>query len=721
LTALLELRGEVLGPPAPRSLAELSARLSHPVLLSTALARLDLPQLQVAEALAALGAGAGRAALYRMVGAGGPGERRAVDEALAVLGTHAMMVPGECRLDPGLEAGWPEPLDLGVHLADVLASLTVDDLRAALSLWGVGGLAKLGKAALVAALGRPLGDPDRVRAVVAAAPAPLPEALVDAAFGRHRFSHWTSFRPGHLRYRSSALTPTEWAMARLLLVPSPYDGELQLPAEIALALRGPNWHAPFTPDPPAIRRTRVDPAAVQRSAAAAGGDAVRLAGDVLRLVARQPPALLKNGRLGARELRRLGKELDTSPERVRFVVALGHHRGLIDHERGKLVTTAAAGAWLDAEPGAALAALVATWMELPDIPLDVDELAWDPVDLPRAVEARRAVLAVLDENPDLTPSQREDVVAAAYWRRPIPMGRGLRGNVAPDVDDEGAEPVTDSDRTVRALLAEAEILGVTGGGALSPAGRAAARGQDVRAAIGSALGRAQEHAVLQADLTATVLGQPSAPLAALLDLMADRESRSTANVWRFSPTSIRRALDTGRTADDLIADLVVAGRDEIPQALRYLVSDTGRQHGRLQVGGAGSYVVGEDAALLAEVVADRRLRRLDLRLLAPTVLVSPVPLDELMRGLRAAGHGAVALRPDGTPVIARAGEGGSTPTAERPRSRPAAGIGLTGPPSSPRPAAVATALLAAGDTGKRLLDVGQTVIDIDSLREYADG
>ncbi|WP_351231152.1 helicase-associated domain-containing protein [Streptomyces sp. NPDC002133] len=64
-----------------------------------------------------------------------------------------------------------------------------------------------------------------------------------------------------------------------------------------------------------------------------------------------------------------------------------------------------------------------------------------------------------------------------------------------------------------------------------------------------------------ADLTAVVTGTPSAPLAALLDLVADRETSGTASVWRFSPGSVRRALDAGHSPDELTADLgaVAAG------------------------------------------------------------------------------------------------------------------------------------------------------------------
>ena len=714
LTELLTLRPEVLGPPAPRSLAELSARLGHPVLLSLALARLGLPELQAAEALAALGPAAGRAALDGLLGIDGPAGGQALDRVLGSLAARGMLAPGRCRLDPDLEAGWPQPLDLGPRVEDVLSVLTVTDLQAVLSLWGHGHRAGTRKSDLVSAAYRLLTEPDAVRAMAASAPAPLPEQLVQAAYGRHQFSHWGYVLPHHSRFRQDRVSPNEWAMFRLLLVADGRTGTLRMPAEVALALRGAGWHAPFDPAAPPVAWQPVPAEVTRRSAGAAGADLVRLVSDLLRATSGTPLTLLKRGGVGAREIRRLARQLGAEPEPVRFVLALAHHIGLVAGGGAGVTGTAAGEEWLHLEPARALAVLVAGWMDLPDIPLDSDDLAWAPLDVPTATDLRRVVLGLLAGSPGQAPAGPGKIVGAVYWTMPTVLGRGLSGNVgAPTAPCDAAGPA--GVRTVEAVLAEAELLGVTGAGAISPAGVAALTGggvDAVEAAFGADLGSAQRSVVLQVDLTATVLGHPAADLAALLDLSADREARSSANVWRFGAASVRRALDAGLAASDLVAELAAAAGAEVPQTLRYLIEDTGRRHGRLRAGGAGCYVRSEDAGLLAEVAADRRLRRLDLRLLAPTVLVSSAPVAEVMAALRSAGHGPVEEGAGGAAVPARK----AAPSA-RPRPR-------TARPQSPRreptdPARVAATLLAGADSANRLLDVGQTVIDIASLRELA--
>lgn len=46
----------------------------------------------------------------------------------------------------------------------------------------------------------------------------------------------------------------------------------------------------------------------------------------------------------------------------------------------------------------------------------------------------------------------------------------------------------------------------------------------------------------------------------------------------------------------------------------------------------------QDTALLAEVCADRKLKNLGLRLLAPTILACQVPVDVALASMRTAGY-----------------------------------------------------------------------------------
>lgn len=106
---------------------------------------------------------------------------------------------------------------------------------------------------------------------------------------------------------------------------------------------------------------------------------------------------------------------------------------------------------------------------------------------------------------------------------------------------------------------------------------------------------------------------------------------------------------------------------ELPQPLTYLIRDVGRRHGRLRLLPAVSVIRSDDEALLAEVAADRRLAKLGLQLLAPTVLGCAVPLDLAQARLREVGYFPVDDRPaerQPQPVAAPRGGG---PRAAAPR------------------------------------------------------
>lgn len=147
--------------------------------------------------------------------------------------------------------------------------------------------------------------------------------------------------------------------------------------------------------------------------------------------------------------------------------------------------------------------------------------------------------------------------------------------------------------------------------------------------------------MFQADLTAVVAGSPSAHVAELLDEVADREGRGTASTWRFSPASVRRALDTGATSTEILDRLATVAAGDLPQPLVYLVNDVARRHGHLAVVPLACAVLSEDPALLAEVARTRSLAPLAPRLLAPTVLASAKPVPETLALLRAAGYAPV--------------------------------------------------------------------------------
>ncbi|NUS87486.1 MAG: DNA-binding protein, partial [Streptomyces sp.] len=175
-----------------------------------------------------------------------------------------------------------------------------------------------------------------------------------------------------------------------------------------------------------------------------------------------------------------------------------------------------------------------------------------------------------------------------------------------------------------------------------------------------------DHVLLQADLTAVAPGPLERPLAATLGVLAEVESKGGATVYRFTPASVRRALDAGQAASDLHAFLAEHSRTPVPQPLAYLIDDVARKHGRLRVGAASAYVRCDDDTLLTEILADRRSAGLRLRRLAPTVLAAQAAPDALLEGLRAMGYAPAAESAEGDVLITRA-EAHRTP----PRSAPA--------------------------------------------------
>src|SRR5205823_2976483 len=113
---------------------------------------------------------------------------------------------------------------------------------------------------------------------------------------------------------------------------------------------------------------------------------------------------------------------------------------------------------------------------------------------------------------------------------------------------------------------------------------------------------------------------------------ADVESAGHATVYRITEASVRRALDTGRTADELHALFGKKSATAVPQGLSYLIDDVARRHGRLRGGTAGSFLRCDDEVLLAEVLAHPVADEFDLRRIAPTVVVSPDPLGDVLAG-----------------------------------------------------------------------------------------
>ncbi|MEU9185455.1 helicase C-terminal domain-containing protein [Streptomyces sp. NPDC048484] len=694
LARVLGTRKDAVSPPEPRSVGELADRLQRPGSVALVLPRLALSHLQVAEALAALGAPASRDALAELLGAVDDATTRELDAVLEVLADHALVWPdgaGQLRMAGPLRQAWDAPLGLDAPLEELLAGTTSDELRGMLAALGVKPPGT--KPQRVAALVEHHSDPEQIASVITKAPSAarkLLERRAAAAPGEPpqliMFGH-----PG------PGLEPaTRWALERGLLIQDRHRyGPARMPAEVALVLRGPGWHAPFEPVPPFAQLVSVTPAEVEREASAATTAFVAHAVSVLSVCSATAPARLKSGGIGARELARIGKAAHADDAVVRITLETAYAAGLLGPDGDRMAPTEAYDAWAEQEPPEQFAVLLRAWRNLPLTPTQArDE---DNKALPAlagappcngCVQARHGLLAAATQLPAGQAARiSSDLGPLIAWHRPL----------ADSLPQDGAP--------FAAVIREAELLGVLARGTLSPLGTHLWTDdlQGLSAVCRRLLPSATEAARIGADLTAVVTGTPSARLAALLDSVAERETSGTASVWRFSVGSIRRALDAGRTPDDITADLAAVAAGPLPQPLSYLIADTARGHGRVRIAPAACVLHGGEPALLAELAAHRRLAKLGLRQLAPTVLISRSPVDTTLAALRAEGYAPVAETAEGAVRIEKARPQRAAAPVPTPRGTSARDSGRIAATRAKAPAAVdpntlATQLLAAPPT-----------------------
>lgn len=454
---------------------------------------------------------------------------------------------------------------------------------------------------------------------------------------------------GVLQVRPLAESETvlERLLSRGLVVPIASD-VLEEPREVGLVMRGDHPAGNVKPGPPDTAGREVGIAEVDGAGAAAVLEALRLFEALLERWETEPPALTRAGGLPVRELRAAAKALGITPQTTALLVQTLSAASLVGRTAGGdpvMVPTERFDGWRDSPLADRWALLATAWAgmdQLPGLAVHPDGtkaaalLTYDVV-RPGAGELRRDVLAGL-------------AAAGAGWAVDVETLPGWLSWRSPTRSDSYVSQVT------AWTLEEAQLLGVTGRGALTSAGRAlieaveavaaragdekAARGyrQTVAAAVAPSLPTPIEHVLIQADLTAVAPGPLEPSIARELAVIADVESGGTATVYRFSEASLRRAFDRGRTAGQLHALIARLARGPVPQGLTYLIDDIARRHGRLRTGSAGGYLRSEDPALLAEVVANRQTASASLVLIAPTVAVSPLEPAQILAVLRSAGY-----------------------------------------------------------------------------------
>ncbi|EME23033.1 helicase-associated domain-containing protein [Rhodococcus triatomae] len=595
LADLLRLRPDLAVPP-PANLSVLASRAEQRASVLRATDDLSVLELTLVGLLARDGgidSGVSRERLGELVAGRAPA--RAVDRALTVLRDRALVWGSRLlRVTPAARdaVGWridPATTDLTAdQIADALSALTEDERRLLTTL----------------ATSSPIG---RTR---------------DAA-------------PG-----TSPDRPVQRLLASGLLVWLD-EQTVELPHQVGQVLRGATVTDPGALTPPTVRGRKRPIAEVNAAAAGEALELIRHCEAVLAALGDSPAPTLKAGGLGVRESRRLAKAVGIDDGRVGLVLELLAGAGLIasgapdplpasDTGDDYWAPTVVADSWFDADTAHRWQLLAQTWIDLPRRPWTVG--LRDPNDKPIAALSeevrasgaprdRRFVLDVLAELGTGAAATPDEVAALVAWRRPrwsVRLGSSAIGHT----------------------LAEATAVGLVGRGAIASPGRSLLHdgpAESVLADMAAALPKPIDYVLVQADLTVVAPGPLVPELLAQIQLVADVESAGAATVYRVGETSVRRALDAGRTAAELHALFASHSKTPVPQALTYLIDDVARRHGRLRAGVARSFVRCDDPATLAEVLASPVAEALALRALAPTVAVSQAELGDVLEKLRGAG------------------------------------------------------------------------------------
>ncbi|MET8982938.1 helicase C-terminal domain-containing protein [Streptomyces sp. NPDC004539] len=749
LAALLRSRPDLIAP-VPTDLTQLATRAGTRASVVRALERLDRFALQTAEALAVAADPASYPELLGLMAgdAKDPAVVAALPGAVATLREQALVWGDDSRLRLVRTARellapspqHPSPTGLGPSVQEATAGMSPGRVQEIVATAGLPSTHD--SVSAVAGLTALFSSRRKLKSLLAKAPAESLEVLERLVWG-----------PPYGQVTATPAARLRWLLDRGLLLPTA-PGTVVLPREVALHLRGGRAHRVVEPWPPAVEAAGVHrPQLVDATAAGQAYTALATVEELLKDWDEGGPAVLRAGGLSVRDLKRTAVALDVSEPVAAFWVELAYAAGLLasDGEADeRYAATPEYDEWRERPAAERWARLAEVWLAATrtsglvggrDAKDRTLSALGAGLDRSAAPEVRRRVLGLLADLPEGTSPGSEALLARLRWERP------LRGPERGEGDLRT--------RLAQWTLNEAELLGVTGRGALSGQGRAllglglgsgsgsgsgegrgavaegplrgaggglsspeAGGGGSASSEVGDGERRAVpgdgpttsasasasapdpadagdklpvhhhrstphpvvplppaeqavataaaarlltpllpeplDHVLLQADLTAVAPGPLRRPLADMLGVLADVESKGGATVYRFTPASVRRALDAGRAASDLHAFLTAHSRTPVPQPLAYLIDDVARRHGHLRVGAASAYVRCDDDALLNEILADKRSTPLRLRRLAPTVLATQADPASLLDVLRTMGYAPAAESPDGDVLIHRA-------------------------------------------------------------------
>jgi len=416
-----------------------------------------------------------------------------------------------------------------------------------------------------------------------------------------------------------------WLLEKKFLVPLDQRTVI-LPREVAIALRGGKIHKERFIKQPSLSGAKRDERQINLAAIANVSTVLRWVEELLNFWADEPADALRAGGLGVRDLKIIATHLGVDESCTAFVTELAYLASLISIDADdRILPSNKFDIWLMQTPADRWQMLASQWLITSRVSGLVGRVeaknvaALGPeLDRVNAARVRALTLELLRENLGIAP-EWNSFKEVLSWRAPVRRNSSLQ--------DELAEWT----------LREAEWLGITGQGALSKFGAQFLDGDDL-SSINEDLPKTVDHILIQSDNTAIAPGPLEHEISQALAMMAEIESRGGATVYRFTESTIRRALDHGKTGDEIKTFLIKTSKTPMPQPLEYLIADVAKKHGKLRVGNTSSFIRCEDTSLISQIMNDKKLEILALRRIAPEVVICDMDATDAMRVLRECGY-----------------------------------------------------------------------------------
>jgi len=474
------------------------------------------------------------------------------------------------------------------------------------------------------------GDQNRWRKKIDDAPSAAKAMLEKLTWGPPRGTVTDVKRP------TSAVS---WLMENQLLTPIDTH-TVALPREVGIYLRGNRVHKEHFDIPPAYSSKNLAPEDVDSAAIGAALEILHHMEELLHFWAGEPAAALRSGGVGVREIKRASDELGLEEKYLIFIAELAYISGFIAlHNEEEFLPTSTFDIWRNKS-------LEERWIEIANNWLGTSRVAG------LIGKSERGYIAPL--GPEI------DRSSIAHIKK---LALTLYGEIAPTAVDVGALAERIKwERPRRAfgshhdfvhwIAREAQWLGFTGRNALTSFGKALLQGEPT-IGMSALLPKEIDYILIQADNTAIAPGPLEVELAREMALIANIESKGGATVYRLTEQSIRRALDSGRSSDEIRKFLGKISKTPLPQPLEYMITDIGKRYGKLRVGiSFSSYIRCEDEGQVTAILADRKLAHLQLRQLSSTVLMTEGDIHEALDALVDAGYFPALEDRDGA-LIAR--------------------------------------------------------------------